>query len=177
MLIYKFKEFISWIRRDVPNFFRNIWKFRKALKAHRWWDYHGTMRFIEIGISDIATNIEKSGNEVAESRLKKVYQMKRAVEILKNINDDRYFDIVEKELGGKLEVNIEWDPIAEDSNLYQMKNTNSDEQKEFNKKYCIRLRELEESEWNELWDILKGKAGAKEYGEKFDGTDLRGWWD
>jgi hypothetical protein len=30
-------------------------------------------------------------------------------------------------------------------------------------------------EWKELWEIIKGKKFTT--WEKYDGSDLRGWWD
>jgi hypothetical protein len=60
------------LMRDLPNFFRNIYKFRKALWNHHWWDYSGTLEFIEIGVNDIAKGVEKKGVEVEHSRMKKV---------------------------------------------------------------------------------------------------------
>jgi hypothetical protein len=38
-----------------------------------------------------------------------------------------------------------------------------------------RARVIEDKEWKELWDIFKGKKFTT--WEKFDGSDLRGWWD
>jgi hypothetical protein len=46
----------------------------------------------------MSDNIEKHGNEVDESRLKKVAAMRRVVELIKNYNEDNYIDMAEKEL-------------------------------------------------------------------------------
>lgn len=91
----------SYLFRDLPNFFKNIWRFRKALWNHHWWDSYGTLHFIEIGVEDMSKNLETKGIEVEHSRLKKVNKMNRVVEILKNIRESRYFDIVETEMGRK----------------------------------------------------------------------------
>jgi hypothetical protein len=58
----------------------------------------------------------------------------------------------------------------------------TEEEQEFKDKYFERIRELEESEWNELWDILKGQDyetfdKEKKFDEQLDGSGLRGWWD
>ena len=95
------------IFREIPNFFINIYKFRKALWRHHWWDYSGTLHFIEIGVNDIAKNLENKGLEVDHSRMKKVDKMKRLVEILRNKREDRYFDIVEKEMNLNFKVTFE----------------------------------------------------------------------
>jgi hypothetical protein len=44
------------------------------------------------------------------------------------------------------------------------------------------MRELEESEWKELWDILKGPDHSKFERDKdwenlYDGSGLSAWWD
>jgi len=48
-------------------------------------------------------------------------------------------------------------------------------EKKHNSKVFKRARVIEEKEWSELWDILKGKKFTNI--EEFDGSDLRGWWD
>ncbi len=52
-------QLYSYLFRDIPNFFKNIWKFRKALWSHHWWDSYGTLFFIEIGVEDISNYISK----------------------------------------------------------------------------------------------------------------------
>jgi len=183
MLIRKFKEFISWLHKDVPNFFRNIWKFRKALWNHHWWDYSGTLDFIEISVTDIANGVEKKGIEIEHSRMKKVAKMKRAIEIIKNIREDRYFDIVEKEMGRGLNgFNYDFIPIEDKPGFLEMVDKDSEEEKEFKRKYFSRIRELEEIEWIELWDIMKGQDSSVyfkggNWDDIFDGSGMRGWWD
>jgi len=160
--------------RDLPNFFKNIWKFRKALWTHQWWDYSGTLDFLQIAVGDIANGIEKKGIEVEDSRMKKVAKMRRVVEIIKNIREDRYFDIVEKELGRGLYNNhFDFEPFVDKS---------SEEEKKFNREFFERVAILEEMEWRELLEILKGQDlkrfdKEKDFDEEFDGSGLRSWWD
>ena len=169
--------------RDLPNFFKNIYRFRKALWNHHWWDYHGTLLFMQTGVDDIAKNLETKGIEVEISRLKKVAKMRRASEIIQNITEDRYFDIVEIEFGRAYDSSgIDFVEIEDKPELYEMVDNNAVEQKEFNKKFFERVRELEELEWNELWTILKGQdykkfSKEKDWDEQFDGSGMRGWWD
>jgi hypothetical protein len=169
--------------RDFPNFLRNIYRFRKALWRHHWWDYSGTLHFIEIGVEDIAKNLEKKGTEVEHSRMKKVDKMKRLVEILKNKREDRYFDIVEKEMGYEpLFNNRKFVPLEENPDLFELVDYSSEEEKEMNRKYYNRVNELEEQEWNEFWEILKGQEYSKfdkerDWDEQFDGSGIQGWWD
>ncbi len=185
-MAYKYTYFDRMRRflfRDLPNFFKNIYKFRKALWNHHWWDIHGTLQFMQIGIEDIAVNLEKKGNEVEISRLKKVAKMKRVSEIIKNITEYRYFDIVEKEMNYEPFHNEpKFVPTEENHNLYELVDYSSEEEKELNRKYYDRVSELEELEWNELWELLNGQDYKKfdkdkDWNDQFDGSGMRGWWD
>ena len=169
--------------KDIPNFFKNLWKFRKALWNHHWWDYSGTLHFIEIAISDISKNVKEKGIEVEHSRMKKVDKMNRVVEIIKNIRECRYFDIVEVEMGRKYNSKrFEFVPCEDKADYYELIDYDTDEEKEFNNKYFSRVTELEEQEWAELWEILKGQDYTKfdknkDWDDQFNGSGLRGWWD
>jgi hypothetical protein len=169
--------------KDFPNFIRNIWKFRKALWSHHWWDYAGTLEFLEIGISDISKNIEKKGNEIKEHRLRKVEKMNRVVEILTNIREERYFDLVEQELGKRYNnTKFEFVQCEDMPEHYEMVNNHTDEECEFNNKFFARVAELEEEEWNELWQIVRGQNyekfdKSKDWEELFDGSGIKCWWD
>jgi len=169
--------------RELPNFFKNIWRFRSALWNHHWWDYSGTLRFIEISTEHTAKNLKIKGNEVEKPRFKKVDKMNRAVEILKNIREHRYFDIVEAEMGRKYNgKKFEFVPCEDKPEYYELIDYDTDEEKEFNDKYFSRVVELEEEEWSELWEIIKGQDYTKfnkeeDWDNQFDGSGMRGWWD
>jgi hypothetical protein len=164
--------------RDFPNFLKNIWKFRKALWNHHWWDYSGTLDFIKIGVNDIATNIKIKGIEIEESRMKKVAKMKRVVEILSNIREEKYFDIVENEMGRGLYDNcFNFKPYDDEPDLYEIINGSTEEEKNFNDRFFSRVAELENDEWNELWNILKGPDYSNTNNREYDGSGLNSWWD
>jgi hypothetical protein len=163
-----------WLQ-DPLNFICNLWKFRKALWSHRWGDYHGTLKFLEISITDIANGIEKKGDGLLEYRLKKVRRINRVVSILQNVNNERYCDMVDVELGGSPKINIQWVLINESPRLYEMVDTSSEEDKIFFEHYYQRVCQLEESEWEELWDTIKGVPEPQDWDGKFDGGGLRDW--
>jgi hypothetical protein len=75
------------IRYDIPNLFKNIWKFRKELYNHRWWDYMFTLEMLHRSISIMEKDMSTKGLEVRESRDPKVKQMRRAIELLKHKMD------------------------------------------------------------------------------------------
>ena len=180
----------SLFRYDLPRFFKNIWKFRKGLWNHYWFDHHGTLRFLEIGLTDMADRIEKDGMEVDSSRLKKVAKMRRAVELIKNYNEDNYIEMAEKELGEIVLHEWEFEDVEGKPGYSRLVDNDTEEEKEHSRKVFERAHEIEENEWNELFTILKGrpspefqmfldKSENKEsaWDNWFDGSGMRGWWD
>jgi hypothetical protein len=117
--------------------------------------------------------MSEKGMEVSESREPKVKKMRRALELLKNSREDNFIDRAEQELG---ELNLsEWQFELLENGNHKLIDDESEQDKEHNHKVYQRAREIEEKEWKELWDIFKGKKFTT--WEKYDGSDLRGWWD
>ena len=169
-------------RYDLPRFFKNIWLFRKGLWNHYWFDHHGTLKFLEIGLTDISNNVEKYGNEIDETRLKKVVAMRRAIELIKNYNEDNYIDMAEKELGELILHDWEFEPVPDKPDYSQLVDKDTPEEKEHNRKVFERAREIGEQEWSELFVILQGQDYTKfdkdiDWNKQFDGSGLRAWWD
>ena len=169
-------------RYDLPRFFKNVWTFRKALWNHYCFDHHGTLMFLETGLTHISDTVEQYGNEVDESRLKKVEAMRRAIKLIKNYNEDNYIDMAEKELGKLVLHDWEFEEVPDNPGYSQLIDNDTPEEKEHNKKVFDRAREIEEQEWDELFVILKGQDYTKfdkdiDWDKQFDGSGLRGWWD
>jgi hypothetical protein len=169
-------------RYDLPRFFKNVWTFRKALWNHYWFDHHGTLKFLEIGLTNISDTVEKYGNEIDEPRLKKVAAMRRAIELIKNYNEDNYIDMAEKELGKLVLHDWEFEEIEDKPGYSRLVDKDSEEEKIHNRKIFDRAREIEEKEWDELFTILKGQDTTKfdknkDWYKQFDGSGIKGWWD
>ena len=169
-------------RYDLPRFFKNVWRFRRALWNHYWFDHHGTLMFLETGLTHISNTVEKYGNEVDESRLKKVDAMRRVIQLIQNYNNDSYIDMAEKELGNLVLHDWEFEPVPDNPEYSQMVDKDTPEEKEHNSKVFARAREIQEKEWDELFLILKGQDYTKfdediDWDKQFDGSGLRGWWD
>jgi murein L,D-transpeptidase YafK len=170
--LWKVWEFI---KRTIPRFFKNIWRFRKELASHEWWDYRYTLEMLYRSLSIMVVKLEKDGIEEDASRMKKVVKIKRALELLKHKLDDDYVERAEKELGELYSNPWEFEP-TEDGN-YRLIDNDTEDEKEHNSKVFKLTHKLEDKEWIELWNILKGTRYSKTWGDKFDGTDMRGWWD
>ena len=167
--LWKVWEFI---RRGLPNFFKNIWRFRKELYRHEWWDYHFTLEMLYRSLTIMVNKLELRGIEENESRLKKVGKIYRALELIKHKLDDDYVSRAEMELGELPRKPFEFEKM-EDGNYLLVDNDTPAERKHA-KSVFKRARQIEEKEWKELWGIFKGKYKTW---ENFDGSDMRGWWD
>jgi hypothetical protein len=164
----------SAIRYDIPLFFKNVWRFRKELYNHQWWDYRFHLEMIYRSLSIMEKGMSEKGIEVTETRDVKVQKMRRALELLKHKLDDDYIQRAELELGELTHKSIEFEPI-EGSDSYRLVDTDTPAEKKHARKVYKRARVIEDVEWKELWDIFKGKKFTT--WEKYDGSDLRGWWD
>jgi hypothetical protein len=184
----------SLFRYDIPRFIKNVWKFRKPLANHYWWDHHALLQFMEIGFADMGEKMEKYGMEVDISRLKKVKAMKRAAELMRNYNQDLYIEMAEAELGEIVHHDWEFEDVEDKPGYSRLVDKETDEEKAHSRKVFKRAREIGDQEWKELWMILQGQDHEEyvkllgslteeeqrerdHYYEWFDGTDLRGWWD
>ena len=159
------------VRYDIPNFLKNIWLFRKSLYAYRWYDYSGVLRFMEDAFLDMAEKSDKFGQEVDVSREKKVIAMRRISKIISNSLESNYIQTIENELG---EIHFGKE-LFDDSDL-------TEEQIAHNKNVFAKAQELEEKEWEEFFQILKGQDYSKfdrkiDWNKQFDGTGIKGWWD
>lgn len=179
---YRLQRFWETIRYDLPRFLRNLRKFRKALWQYRAYDPHGIYVFNHIGLSAMADRIEKYGMEVDEPRLKKVAKMRRAAEIYKNFMEDTFIEQAEAELGELIIYPFEFKPSDSHPGSYELVDKDTPEEKAHNKSVFNRAKDIEEEQWVELHEILKGQDYTKfnkkvDWYKQFDGSGLRGWWD
>jgi len=161
----------STFRYDIPQFIGNVWKFRKELYTHQWWDYRFTLNMLERSLTIMEKGMSEKGMEVSETREPKVRAMRRALELLRNNREDEYIQKAEAELGPLS--NWHWEVDSDGC----MIDRDTLEQKEHNRLVFKKVKELEDQEWKELWDIFKGSRYSKKYGPKYDGSDMRSWWD
>jgi hypothetical protein len=167
----------------IPNFIKNVWKFRKVLWNHRWWDYRYTVETLRTSIEIMEKDMHH-GTEVRESRDKKIAKMQRAIQIMKNIENDSYLEMAEKKLGKEYFLG-EWKfkTVKGKEESYELASDGlSKGQRNINRQLNDLSNRLETEEWNELWQIFKGQDYKKfkkdiDFNEQFDGTGLRGWWD
>jgi len=180
----------AFIVRGVPNFFGNIWKFRKELYSHQWWDYRYTLEMLHRSLVIMEKDLSVKGIENWPSREKKVLKIRRAIKLLDNRLNDNFIEQAEKELG-ELHLNpMEFEPTDEGN--YRLIDNDTKEEREHNSRVFKLASTIDDREWRELWNIFKGqsildykkhiKTLPKEEQETawddwFNGSDMRGWWD
>jgi hypothetical protein len=169
--LWKVWEFI---RRTIPRFLKNIWRFRKELAHHEWWDYRYTLEMLYRSLVIMESKMH-DGMEIRETRDKKVEKMQRAIQLLKHKLDDDYTERVEAELG-KLFLH-DWEFEELENGNHRLIDNDTPAERKHNRMIFKEAHKLEDKEWIELWNILKGTKYSKTWGDAFDGTDMRGWWD
>jgi hypothetical protein len=172
--LWKVWEFI---RRGLPNFFKNIWRFRKELYNHQWWDYHFTLEMLYRSLTIMVNKLELEGIEEDDSRMKKVGKIYRALELIKHKLDNDYVNRAEMELGEISYKPIRFEPVEGSDGLFSLEDDDTPQEKKHIAKVFKRAKEIEEVEWKELWEIFKGTKFSKKFGWAYDGSDMRGWWD
>lgn len=179
----KLLESINFFFRRKFLFFINIWRFRKELNEFQPWDYTYNLDIFKRSL-ELLRNCLIDGYEVEHSRLKKVNKINRVIQLLDNCSNDRYMELAEAELGLNYVCKLEFKNGEIIDNETELDTQN-------NKLISARAEEIENSEWEELWNILKGRSKStfynkeksawelegKTWDEWFDGSGIRGWWD
>jgi hypothetical protein len=159
---YRFRMFLRSIK-NLFVFFKPVWRWRG-------YDYSFHLVLLRAMLNEQSKTFENDSNEIEETLTPKVQKMKRAVEILDNILDDRYTEIAEAELGLKYGYDnfnlVESDTCDGCTELVEKDEAVG----QINSKILERVITLEKEEWEELFTILRGS------GDVMDGTDIRGWW-
>ena len=166
--------------KGVPRFLKNVWRFRKPLYHHSWWRQDGMLMFMEICLDDTANNFDVHAYPSNRTKTLLTAKMRRVVELIRNHQEDNYLEAAEKELGSVFYRELEFIP-SDTEGYYELADNLPPEQSEHNSKVYERSWEIEEEEWNELWDTLRGKnlkdvRTEQEYDEQFDGSGLKNWW-
>ena len=180
----------NFFRRGIPTFFGNIWKFRKELYNHQWWDYRYTLEMLHRSLVIMEKNLTTKGIEEESSRGRKLNKIRRAIQLIENRLNDNYVEQAEKELGEIIHRDWEFEPS--ENGTYTLKDNESKEEKEHNSKVFRLAQTIDDREWRELWNIFKGQSTIdfKKYKKTlskeeqatawdtwFNGSDMRGWWD
>lgn len=168
-IIWKLEKIYNFFRYKIIHFIKNIWNLRKELWQFRNWDSSFNILLFAKSLELTANNIEKYGFEEDISRLNKVKNMKRVIEILRWHAEDEFMEIAEKELQLNWDCNLILKPCEDKDDYIEIVDLTSKEQLDINKKITKYSDELRETTWNEVWDILKGDYKTN--------LGILSWWD
>jgi hypothetical protein len=143
-------------------FKRAIWALRKYFRITTKmvpWDHSSVLMMLKFQVGLLADYIEKKGIEVDESRLPKVARMRRFIELM----DHKIADDYAERCGYNYGYGFDFVPVEGSSDLTELVSNAPPDVEDNNSKAIMEAHELEEREWEEMFDILK--------------NDLRSWWD
>jgi len=174
------------------NFIKNVWFFRKELWKFKCWDYTFNLNIFRRSLEKTAHTLEFYGNEIQETRLKKVEKIKRVIELLNHTNSFSYIEMAEKELGEIKHIDLEFEDVLDNPGYMKLVDKEDEEEKNHRRKVYNRANEIEFEEWKEIWRILEGQD-HNEYVKLmestseqnnfnlwykwFDGSGMKHWWD
>ena len=180
----------QFFKRGIPTFFGNIWKFRKELYSHQWWDYRYTLEMLHRSLVIMEKDLSVKGIEEPISRGKKLNKIRRAIKLLDNRLNDNYISQAETELGELKLRPFEFEKTED--GMYKLTDSESKEEREHNSRIFKLAQTIDDREWRELWNIFKGQSmldykkhlktlpkeeQATAWDSWFNGSDMRGWWD
>ena len=134
------------IVKQLPEFFKNVWRFRRELWSHRWWDHSFTLMILRKSVEIQANGMETKGYEVKESSDKKIVKMRRLCQIIDNIVDSNYIMMAE-EIHGQ----INYKPLrfieTGNEDFYMLADDDTPEEKDHQRKVYKEAHRLEQKEW------------------------------
>lgn len=157
----------------LPGFFRNVWRFRRELWFHRWWDSRFSLLIFQRALLIQLQSMVRDSNEEEESLQKKIKMMKRVIDLLDNSIESNFLETIEKKHGKSLVDHLSFTKNSD--GVFRLVDEESSEEKEIAQILLAETFELEEKEWEELWEIIRGRRFEKP--EDWDGSDLRSWWN
>ena len=149
------KKLWKLFRYDIPHFFHNLWYFKNILWKYGNWDFCYTLEFMLLSLKPLREGIN-NGNEINETRNKKIIQMDKAIELLQNFVDDNFIEQAEKVHGELILHPWKTKPVDNKPDYTELLDQYTPEEKEHNNKVFDLSHKLEQEQWIELWNIIKG---------------------
>lgn len=147
---------------------RNLFTHFKIVWGSGDFDYSYILQMMKFKLERLEKTLQ-GGDEVDKDRLPKIEDIKRCIELINNNIEDNY-----AERCGYLYDESKYDFVPIEKNgggqqLYEMVVTRATQTDDEVKEIFKKAQELEQKEWEELWEIFK--KGNK------SSVDMRGWWD
>lgn len=198
-----FKYRIAWRLRDwwwnTKWYFHNLKTFKPILKEWRSFDYHYQIDLFKFGIDQLAKAMEYYGNEVPESRLKRIEAMQT---LIKEIDRD-YEEDVRQRLNYEYMDSGKVSLYADGSVCFH--GDDSEEHQKKTDEYYAEVKKERKAHYQKIFDLIIGQDNddvqkeierrmneipeeekksmseselyTKIYNEVWDGSGIEGWWD
>lgn len=145
--------------KKIKNFLINSWRFRGSLSRYNDFDSSCSLEIFKRSLELLHDGIKKYGNK--ESTDMVLSKIERVITLLNAVIEDDYYNRTNPGIP-KSEFKIS------DKGGFLLINSSTEQTfKNFGKSL-----KLQEDEWNELFQILKGNGS-----DNWDGSDIRTWWD
>jgi hypothetical protein len=185
----------DFVRYDIPNFVKNVWLFRSELTNTFEWDAMSSLKIMRSNLERVANYLEKNGREVAESRLKKVEKIRRAVVLIDLHLNEEFISWAEDQTGETLiDREIRFEKCEDREGLFRLADDLTEEERAHNGRIYAAAQEIATDTWMELFEILRGqdtkvyrilsdlykgdhKQQAEMWDDWYDGSGLKHWWD
>ena len=144
-----------WILRNLRRYFKPV--------IHQYdFDFIYVLTMMKFQLGLLATRIDK-GFEVDESRIPKVNNIKRVIELITNIEEDNFKDRCGYN-DDAISINFVEIEDEENKGCYEIEAIKNPGFEDYNSKKILEdSRKLQEEEWKELFSILE--------------KDMNGWWE
>lgn len=138
----------------------NFWYFRKVVWNFRWWDYTYNLRLFQESLKYTARELELKGTH--GSAKEDAADIRNVIHLLEKVKSDKFIEDAERIVGYELKGFDFEETEMNGKTVYRLVDK-SDTDKEKSREVCRLSDELEENNWNMIWDEIKSK--------------MRRWWD
>lgn len=150
------------MKQKIKSFFlglKNFWYFRKEIYEFRWYDYQFNLDLFRKSLEYTADETELKGNTCGKDKM--ISRMRLVVDLIYNIRSDEFIEQAERE--NKYVLDSEWylEKVPGTNYSRMIDGPNHDPEKA--KLVIERANQLEQKNWEEIFDILK--------------SDMQSWWD
>lgn len=183
-------------------YIKNCFLFNKILHEWRPWDYDYQVKLFAFGLEQLTDNLEKYGDEVEESRNKKINALRELVALLRTNYEDAVEDKFFKENDCKKSYHVtEYEDGSVGFENIEPEEKQTAEKNKY-EKYYEALEQAKNKHYNRIFRLIRGQKQSeidKLYNAEMeklsdkekedwnvkmqirdrisDGTGIEGWWD
>lgn len=140
---------------DIKHWFINQFIYRNTIINVRPWDFSYLFEFLLPFLIQLRDTME-SGYEAEHSLQPKLKNIQTVIDILKHRQDSDYYDNMAEKVLGITRTNYPFETEKiEGKELWRLIDRRTDEEKKDDREIMLLSNQLEQNEWNEMWDIIK----------------------